>query len=109
MAATEDTLDDVQFFRACAVFCRVTVEEVAHLLDDDAVRDLIWLVRQYASVMRAGGFVIDYTEIDHSPTLESRRRAACLARTLGINPADDSLLPPEIVYINPAEFGLHVK
>jgi hypothetical protein len=108
MSATSH-LDDAQFFCVCAAFRRVTVDDIAHLLDDSALRDLLRLVRQYGDVMRAGGSIMDYTEIDHSPTPESRHRAESLARVLGINPADDRLLPPEIVYIDPAEFGFHVK
>jgi hypothetical protein len=105
MEAIND-LNDVQFFRACGAFRRVAVDDIAHSLDDSAIRDLLWLVRLYGDVMRAGGAVVDYTEVDGVPSAEARRRAAQLALSLGIDPSDTNILPTEIVYIDPDEFGL---
>jgi hypothetical protein len=90
-------LNDVQFFCACAAFRNITVDDIARLLDDSAIRDLLWLVRKYGGVMRSGGAIVDYTEIDGVPSIEARRRAAHLARSLGIDPADTNILPPGVV------------
>ena len=102
-----DDLDDSRFFPLCAAFRRVTADDIAHLLDDGAIRDLLSLVRRYGDAMRGGGAVIDYTGFEGAPGVQERRCAAHLARMLGIDPADPAIVPtPEIVYIDPNEFGL---
>ena len=117
--------DNLQFFRVCAAFRLVTAESIAHLLDDAGVRDLVSLIRRYGDVLRVGAI----EDTDAEPSEQEKARAAHLACVLAIDPTSTSspgetsaahlacvlaidptnpniAPPPEIVVINPDDFGL---
>ncbi len=95
--------DNLQFFRVCAAFRLVTAESIAHLLDDAGVRDLVSLIRRYGDVLRVGAI----EDTDAEPSEQEKARAAHLACVLAIDPTNPNIAPPpEIVVINPDDFGL---